>query len=253
MPEDFFPRNFASKPWAQALVSAGALAGLTSVLLVFQLGQPLFLWPWHGMACCRDISPVIHPRYRTPDVTTIWTGLVVGGVAMLTDIGSLADLTNIGTLFAFVLVCCGVVILRRKESHAATAIPRAVRTGVSTAGCAFVFPSDAQSSNRNLVAFLRLADHRPGNLFPVQCAPQPPSDGNRCREKMQNVYPPIEPEHQLLFRLRIWRIRMEMFIEECLHRFVESEFVFFVMKTVAFVLLTMYSTSTPRFFNPFTI
>lgn len=106
---------FASKPWAQALISAGALAGLTSVLLVFQLGQPRIF-----MAMARDgLLPQyfakIHPRFRTPHITTIWTGIAVGGVAMLTDIGSLADLTNIGTLFAFVLVCCGVIVLRRKD------------------------------------------------------------------------------------------------------------------------------------------
>src|SRR5882762_6832584 len=106
---------FASKPWAQALVSAGALAGLTSVLLVFQLGQPRIF-----MAMARDgLLPQyfarIHSRFRTPYITTIWTGVAVGGVAMLTDIGSLADLTNIGTLFAFVLVCCGVIVLRRKD------------------------------------------------------------------------------------------------------------------------------------------
>ncbi len=106
---------FAGKPWAQALISAGALAGLTSVLLVFQLGQPRIF-----MAMARDgLLPAyfarIHPRFRTPHITTIWTGLVVGGVAMLTDIGSLADLTNIGTLFAFVLVCLGVIVLRRKD------------------------------------------------------------------------------------------------------------------------------------------
>ncbi len=106
---------FASKPWAQALVSAGALAGTTSVLLVFQLGQPRIF-----MAMARDgLLPQyfsrIHPRYRTPHVTTIWTGLVVGVVAAVVDIGSLADLTNIGTLFAFVLVCIGVIILRRTQ------------------------------------------------------------------------------------------------------------------------------------------
>ncbi len=106
---------FASKPWAQALISAGALAGLTSVLLVFQLGQPRIF-----MAMARDgLLPRyfarIHPRFRTPHITTIWTGVVVGGVAMFTDIGSLADLTNIGTLFAFILVCCGVIVLRRKD------------------------------------------------------------------------------------------------------------------------------------------
>src|ERR1700720_1388117 len=106
---------FASKPWSQALVSAGALAGLTSVLLVFQLGQPRIF-----MAMARDgLLPQyfarIHQRFRTPYIPTIWTGIAVGGVAMLTDIGSLADLTNIGTLFAFALVCSGVIVLRRKD------------------------------------------------------------------------------------------------------------------------------------------
>src|SRR5438094_3713945 len=107
---------FASKPWAQALVSAGALAGMTSVLLVFQLGQPRIF-----MAMARDgLLPQyfarIHPRFRTPYVITIWTGVVVGGVAMLVDIGSLSDLTNIGTLFAFILVCVGVAVLRRTDT-----------------------------------------------------------------------------------------------------------------------------------------
>lgn len=107
---------FASQPWAEALVSAGALAGMTSVLLVFQLGQPRIF-----MAMARDgLLPQyfakIHPRFRTPHVTTIWTGAVVGGVAMLVDIGSLSDLTNIGTLFAFILVCIGVAVLRRTDA-----------------------------------------------------------------------------------------------------------------------------------------
>jgi APA family basic amino acid/polyamine antiporter len=108
---------FSGMRWVQAIISAGALAGLTSVLLVFQLGQPRIF-----MAMARDgLLPQyfakIHPRFRTPHVTTIWTGIAVGGVAMLTDIGSLSDLTNIGTLFAFALVCIGVVILRRTEPN----------------------------------------------------------------------------------------------------------------------------------------
>jgi basic amino acid/polyamine antiporter, APA family len=107
---------FAGWRLAQAVISAGALAGLTSVLLVFQLGQPRIF-----MAMARDgLLPQyfarIHRRFRTPYITTIWTGVAVGGVAMLTDIGSLADLTNIGTLFAFILVCLGVIILRRKDA-----------------------------------------------------------------------------------------------------------------------------------------
>ena len=107
---------FGGRPWAQALVSAGALAGMTSVLLVFQLGQARIF-----MAMARDglLPPYfakIHHRYRTPHITTIWTGVVVAGVSMFTDIGSLADLTNIGTLFAFALVCIGVIILRRTHA-----------------------------------------------------------------------------------------------------------------------------------------
>ncbi len=108
---------FAAYPKAQALISAGAIAGITSVLLVFQLGQPRIF-----MAMARDgLLPQyfskIHPRFRTPHITTIWTGVFVGGIAAVVDIGSLADLTNIGTLFAFILVCIGVVILRRTEAN----------------------------------------------------------------------------------------------------------------------------------------
>jgi APA family basic amino acid/polyamine antiporter len=84
---------------------------------VFQLGQPRIF-----MAMARDgLLPQyfarIHPRFRTPHITTIWTGVVVAAVAAVVDIGSLADLTNIGTLFAFILVCIGVVILRRTEAN----------------------------------------------------------------------------------------------------------------------------------------
>ncbi len=108
---------FSAYPWATALISAGAIAGITSVLLVFQLGQPRIF-----MAMARDgLLPQyfarIHPRFRTPHITTIWTGVAVGVVAAVVDIGSLSDLTNIGTLFAFILVCLGVMILRRKEPN----------------------------------------------------------------------------------------------------------------------------------------
>ena len=130
---------FASKPWAEALISAGALAGMTSVLLVFQLGQPRIF-----MAMARDgLLPQyfarIHPRFRTPYVTTIWTGVIVGGVAMLVDIGSLSDLTNIGTLFAFILVCVGVAVLRRTDAQASAAVPGPARAAVSDHGVSCVF------------------------------------------------------------------------------------------------------------------
>lgn len=105
--------NAIGNHWAHLVVSVGALAGITSVLLVFQLGQPRIF-----MAMARDgLLPKffahLHPKYRTPLWPTIITGAVVGLSAMLMDIGQAAELTNIGTLFAFILVCGGVIVLRK--------------------------------------------------------------------------------------------------------------------------------------------
>ena len=163
---------FAGRPWAQALISAGALAGLTSVILVFQLGQPRIF-----MAMARDgLLPQyfarVHRRFRTPYITTIWTGVAVGGVAMLTDIGSLADLTNIGTLFAFILVCLGVIILRRKDASRhrpfrVPIVPLFPRLGVF-----FCFRVNAKSAARDMGTFCYMARDRPVHLFPLRSAPQ---------------------------------------------------------------------------------
>ncbi|HMK39728.1 MAG TPA: amino acid permease, partial [Bacteroidota bacterium] len=62
-----------------------------------------------------------HPKYRTPHVTTIWTGVVVAAVSAIANINEIVELTNIGTLFAFVLVCAGVIVLRRREPGRARA------------------------------------------------------------------------------------------------------------------------------------
>jgi basic amino acid/polyamine antiporter, APA family len=99
--------------WAHALVSIGALAGMTSVLLVFQLGQPRIF-----MAMARDgllpkIFAILHPKYKTPLVPTIMTGVLVGLASLFIDIGQAAELTNIGTLAAFIIVCGGVIVLRK--------------------------------------------------------------------------------------------------------------------------------------------
>jgi len=102
-------------PWAHLLVSVGALAGMTSVLLVFQMGQPRIF-----MAMARDkLLPAffakLHPKYRTPFIPTILTGLFVGLSALIVDIGQAAELTNIGTLAAFIIVCAGVLFLRKSS------------------------------------------------------------------------------------------------------------------------------------------
>ena len=108
---------FTKNPLAEVIVSAGALAGMTSVILVFQLGQPRIF-----MAMARDglipkFFAKLHPKYRTPYIPTILTGIFVGVTAMFVDIGEAATLCNIGTLAAFILVCGGVIVLRRTHPN----------------------------------------------------------------------------------------------------------------------------------------
>jgi APA family basic amino acid/polyamine antiporter len=105
------------------IVLIGALMGMISSLLVFQIGQARV---WYAMS--RDgllprIFGRVHPRFRTPDFSTWMAGFLVGIPAGLLDIGTFADLSNIGTLFAFALVAAGVLILRYREPNR----PRAFR------------------------------------------------------------------------------------------------------------------------------
>ena len=105
------------------IVSIGALIGMISSLMVFQYGQARI---WFAMSRDRLLPPVfsrVHPKFETPDRSTWIAGLIVGIGAGLFDIGTLGDLTNIGTLFAFAVVSAGVIILRRTRPD----LPRAFR------------------------------------------------------------------------------------------------------------------------------
>ena len=94
------------------IISAGAVAGLTSVLLVLLLGQSRIFFAVSRDGLLPPAFSKIHPRFRTPYIPTTATGIAVGITAALLPIEEIAELTNIGTLFAFVLVCLGVWILR---------------------------------------------------------------------------------------------------------------------------------------------
>ena len=101
-----------AQKWATGLVALGSVIAHTAVLLVFQLGQPRIFFSMARDGLLPKSFARVHPRFRTPHVTTILTGVAVGGVAAVASIDEMVDLTNIGTLFAFVLVCIGVPILR---------------------------------------------------------------------------------------------------------------------------------------------
>jgi APA family basic amino acid/polyamine antiporter len=103
--------------WGAAIVAIGAVAGITSVLVVMMLGQ---IRVFFAMSRDHLLSPwlsTVHPRYGTPHYATILTGIGVATLAGLIPIGDAADMTNIGTLFAFVLVCIGIVILRYTKAN----------------------------------------------------------------------------------------------------------------------------------------
>jgi APA family basic amino acid/polyamine antiporter len=104
--------------WMQFLVSICAVIAMTSVLLVFQMGQPRI---WMSMSRDGLLPPVfqsIHQKFKTPSFSTIITGLVVGVSILFTDKDFVLDFTSIATLFAFVLVCGGVLLIPRKEKVA---------------------------------------------------------------------------------------------------------------------------------------
>lgn len=101
--------------WLIALVSLGSVIAHTAVLLVFQMGQPRIFFAMSRDGLLPPYFARIHPRFKTPHVTTIWTGVIVALLSAFCNIDEMANLCNIGTLFAFVLVCAGIIILRFKD------------------------------------------------------------------------------------------------------------------------------------------
>jgi APA family basic amino acid/polyamine antiporter len=117
--------NELKMPWASALVSVGAIAGITSVLLVLILAQPRILFVMSRDGLLPPALSRVHARFRTPHVTTVITGLVVAVASALLPIRVVAELCSIGTLFAFIIVCAGVLVLRftRKDLHRPFKVP----------------------------------------------------------------------------------------------------------------------------------
>ena len=101
--------------WAAGIVSLGAVISMTAVLLVFQLGQPRIFFSMSRDGLLPKSFARVHPKFRTPHVITIWSGAAVGVLAAVANINEAVELTNIGTLFAFVVVCAGIIILRRTD------------------------------------------------------------------------------------------------------------------------------------------
>jgi amino acid transporter len=113
----FEGRHSVVSNWIAGIISLSAIVVIASVLLVYQLGQPR-IW----MSMSRDgllpkVFSKIHPKYKTPSFSTVLTGIVVGVPALFLNLDVVLALTSIGTLFAFVLVCGGVLMLKNESDN----------------------------------------------------------------------------------------------------------------------------------------
>ena len=110
--------------WLRPLIKIGAIAGLSSVILVMLMGQPRIFYTMANDGLLPKSFSKVHPRFRTPYVTTILTGIVSCFFAGVLPIHILSELVSIGTLLAFTIVCISIIILRRNKPD----IPRPFRT-----------------------------------------------------------------------------------------------------------------------------
>jgi APA family basic amino acid/polyamine antiporter len=110
--------------WLGFFVNVGAIAGLASVVLVMLMGQPRVFFSMSRDGLLPPVFSRVHPRFRTPWISTMITGGVAAVIAGLFPIGLLGELVSIGTLLAFVIVCAGIIVLRRTQPD----LPRPFRT-----------------------------------------------------------------------------------------------------------------------------
>ena len=116
--------DHAGLGWMSSLIKLGAIAGLSSVILVMLLGQSRVFYSMARDGLLPQFVNKVHPKFQTPYLTSIVTGVVVAFVASLLTVREAGNLVSIGTLLAFVIVSIGVMVLRVREPH----LPRAFKT-----------------------------------------------------------------------------------------------------------------------------
>ena len=116
--------DHAGLGWMSAAIKLGAIAGLSSVILVMLLGQSRIFWTMADDGLLPEFVSRVHPKFCTPWITTILTGIVVAIFAAVFTVREAGSLVSIGTLLAFVIVSIGVLVLRIREPH----LPRSFKT-----------------------------------------------------------------------------------------------------------------------------
>jgi APA family basic amino acid/polyamine antiporter len=116
--------DHAGLGWMSSLIKLGAIAGLSSVILVMLLGQSRIFWTMADDGLLPPFVSRVHPRFRTPWITSILTGIGVSIVSAVFTVREAGSLVSIGTLLAFVIVSIGVLVLRIREPE----LPRTFKT-----------------------------------------------------------------------------------------------------------------------------
>ena len=151
--------------WGSIVVMLGTFAGLTTTMLVMLLGQSRVFYSMARDGLLPEWAGRIHPRFRTPWISSIVVGFCVALFASLLPINVLGQLTSIGTLLAFVIVSAGVWILRVRRPGFTTAVQSAVRAVNAHTWNGNFLRLDGEPAVEHMAAPDRVADSRDGNLF----------------------------------------------------------------------------------------
>ena len=143
-------------PWFAMLVKIGAIAGISSVMLVLLYGQTRIFYTMARDGLLPSAFARVHPRFRTPWIDTIIVGVVAAGFAGLMSLDALVDLTNVGSLAAFSIVCLTVLYLRFAEPGAEAALSHTAFPVRASVGCGNVsVPADVNYGKYSNAQFLR--------------------------------------------------------------------------------------------------
>ena len=169
--------------WMGRVIKFGAVAGLSSVILVMLLGQSRVFYSMSRDGLLPPFVSRVHPRFRTPWLTSIATGIGVDVFAAVFTVREAGSLCSIGTLLAFVIVSIGVLVLRVRGSRAEAALRHPLGLVCRAGRCALRLGAHVGAALADLEASYHLVCHRHSGLFLVRGAPQPvgSADGKRRR------------------------------------------------------------------------
>ena len=172
------------------IISFGALAGLTTVILILLMGQSRVFFAMSRDHLLPPVFSRVSKRFGTPYRTTIVTGIVVAALAFFIELKTLAELVNIGTLFAFIVVAIGVIVLRRTRPDLDASLPHAVRARDPDPLGARLGVADAEPADVDVGAVRHLDGDRLRRVLRLLKPPQPRRQGRRRAPRRRPIQPP---------------------------------------------------------------